>query len=77
MEWWRSKRFSSDTQASALRKLRLAESPVVGRALDPNWMTRWPSCKTFLTALREALARPRLSGKKLGSRQLQSMRNPG
>jgi serine/threonine protein kinase len=59
-----------------LRKLRVAECPVIARALDPNWMNRWPSCKAFLAALRQALDRPRSSGKKLGSRQLQRLRGP-
>jgi serine/threonine protein kinase len=57
-----------------LRKLRTAEVPVIARALDSNWMNRWPSCKSFVTALRQALARPRAGGKKIGSRQLQALR---
>jgi serine/threonine protein kinase len=58
------------------RKVRGAEIAIVQRALDPNWMNRWPSCKAFLTALRESLARPRNNNRKFGSRQLQAIRQP-
>jgi serine/threonine protein kinase len=57
------------------RKVRATECPVVQKALDPNWTNRWPNCKAFLTALREALSRPRHPGRKLGSRQLHAMRH--
>lgn len=56
------------------RKVRGTEVAVIQRALDPNWMNRWPSCKAFVTALHESLARPRNTGRKFGSRQLQAMR---
>jgi serine/threonine protein kinase len=58
-----------------LKKVRTAECPIVARALDPHWTNRWPNCKAFLTALREALSRPRAPAKKCGSRQLQSGRS--
>jgi serine/threonine protein kinase len=57
------------------RKVRGSEVAVIQRALDPNWMNRWPSCKAFITALRDALSRPRNSGRKYGSSQLQAMRS--
>ena len=60
-----------------LKKLRTNEYPVIARALDPNWTVRFPNCKCFMTALREALLKPRpYTAKKLGSRQLVTLRRP-
>jgi len=60
-----------------LKKLRATEGPVLGRALHPQWTQRFPNCKMFMTALREAIGRPRRAYvKKLGSRQLQRLRKP-
>jgi serine/threonine protein kinase len=56
------------------RKVRGSEIAVIQRAIDPNWMNRWPSCKAFVTALRQALSKPRNATRKYGSRQLQTMR---
>jgi serine/threonine protein kinase len=58
------------------RKVRTNECAVLQRALDPHWTNRWPNCKSFVTALREALARPRNLGRKLGTRQLKALRRP-
>lgn len=59
-----------------LRKLRANEFPVLTRALDPSWMGRFPNCKSFLAALREAVLKPRTHGSKFGSRQLVALRRP-
>jgi serine/threonine protein kinase len=59
-----------------LKKLRAHEYPVLARALDPNWMTRFPSCKSFVAALRDAAQKPRPQTRKLGSRQFMAMRRP-
>jgi hypothetical protein len=60
-----------------LKKVRVAECQVLARALDPYWTNRWPNCKAFMAALRDALSRPRPPVKKLGSRQLQAARRQG
>ncbi len=57
-----------------LKKVRTAECPVVARALDPHWTNRWPNCKAFISALRDALSRPRPSATKFGSRHLQALK---
>jgi serine/threonine protein kinase len=59
-----------------LKKLRSNEYAVLARALDPNWTIRFPSCKSFITALRDAAQKPRQHTRKLGSRQLVTMRRP-
>jgi serine/threonine protein kinase len=46
----RSLRTSPDLSA-----LPEAERPAVARALDANWLRRWPSCRAFVEALREAV----------------------
>src|SRR5262249_59341729 len=56
------------------KKVRVNEAPVLTRALDPNWTGRWPSCKALLAALRAALSRPRTATRKLGSKQLHTLR---
>ncbi len=57
-----------------LKKVRVAEYPIIARALDPHWTNRFPSCKAFIQSLRDAVTRPRKSGPKLGSRRLQTLR---
>jgi serine/threonine protein kinase len=57
-----------------LAKLRLHEFPVLSRALDPNWTGRFPNCRSFVAALREASEKPRQGIKQLGGTQLLSMR---
>jgi serine/threonine protein kinase len=42
-----------------LSKLREREYPVVARALDPRWTHRWPNCREFIAALRQAVNAPR------------------
>jgi serine/threonine-protein kinase len=42
-----------------LTKLREREVPVVARALHPQPSGRWPSCRAFVAALRDALRLPR------------------
>jgi hypothetical protein len=61
-----------------LKKLRSNEYPVIARALDPNWTGRFPNCKCFVSALREAVQKPRSSNNsKKGSREaLVSLRRP-
>ena len=59
-----------------LGKLRSNEYPVIARALDPSWTTRFPNCKSFVTALREAVQKPRHHGRKIGSRQMVALRRP-
>jgi len=57
-----------------LRKLRSNEYPVLARALDPTWTDRFPSCKRFVAALREAAQKPRQQARKIGSRHLAALR---
>ncbi|MBI1915825.1 MAG: serine/threonine protein kinase [Planctomycetes bacterium] len=57
-----------------LKKLRTNEYPVLARALDPNWMARFPNCKSFVAALRDAVQKPRQSKRKFTSRQLIALR---
>ncbi len=59
-----------------LKKMRSNECPVLARAMDPNWTARFPNCKSFVTALREALQKPRQQIHKTGSRQLVTMQQP-
>ena len=59
-----------------MRKLRTNEFPVLARALDPHWVGRFPSCKSFVAALREAIQKPRPSGRKFSSHQLVTLRRP-
>jgi serine/threonine protein kinase len=40
-------------------KSRAREWPILARALDPNWISRWPSCREFIAALRKAVEAPR------------------
>ena len=47
--------------------MRANEYPVLARALDPNWMARFPNCKSFVAALREAVQKPRQPTQKFGS----------
>lgn len=56
------------------RKVRVAELPVVSRAVDPQWTNRFGSCKEFLQILRQALNRPRAEARKFGSHHLQALR---
>jgi serine/threonine protein kinase len=42
-----------------LTKLREREAPVIRRALHPHPSSRWPSCRAFVAALREAVQKPR------------------
>jgi serine/threonine protein kinase len=46
-----------------LTKVRQAELPVLTRALHPQPMCRWPSCKDFITRLRQAINAPRQRNK--------------
>jgi serine/threonine-protein kinase len=39
-----------------LSGLSLSERPVIARALEPQWLARWPSCQAMMTALSEAVA---------------------
>lgn len=39
-----------------LSGLSLAERPVIARALEPQWLSRWPSCQDMMKALSEAVA---------------------
>jgi serine/threonine protein kinase len=41
-----------------LTKLRESEVPVIARALHPEPLARWPSCRAFMAALRKAVALP-------------------
>jgi serine/threonine protein kinase len=41
--------------------VRRVEATVLARALAPNWLARWPSCREFVTALSDAVRRPRSS----------------
>jgi serine/threonine protein kinase len=59
-----------------LKKMRGAETPVLARAMDPNWTGRFPNCKSFVAALREALQKPRPQARKTGSCQLATMQQP-
>jgi serine/threonine protein kinase len=59
-----------------LRKLRTSESLVLVRALDPSWTGRFPSCKSFVAALREAVQRPKPSDRKFSSHHLVALRRP-
>jgi serine/threonine protein kinase len=59
-----------------VRKLRTHEFPVLVRALDPSWTGRFPSCKSFLAALREATQKPRPLGRKISSKHLVALRRP-
>ncbi len=38
-----------------LSMLPVEERPAVARALDPNWLDRWPSCKDFVRNVRAVL----------------------
>lgn len=42
-----------------LTKLREHEYRVISRALAPSWTDRWPSCRAFIAALRDAIRVPR------------------
>ena len=59
-----------------LKKVRTNEFPVLARALDPNWTARFPNCKSFVAALRDAAHKPRQQTRKLGSHQLATLRRP-
>jgi serine/threonine protein kinase len=52
-----------------LTKLRENEYRIISRALAPNWTDRWPSCRTFLRALRTATRMPRSSTRVKSVRQ--------
>jgi serine/threonine-protein kinase len=45
-----------------LTKVRIAELPVLARALATRPSARWPSCRQFIAELRQAVFRPRPSG---------------
>jgi serine/threonine-protein kinase len=42
-----------------LTKLREKEVPIIARALHPQPSARWPSCRAFIQALRQAIVLPR------------------
>jgi serine/threonine protein kinase len=42
-----------------LGSVRQREAVVLARALAPNWTARWPSCREFVAALKEAVRPPR------------------
>jgi len=59
-----------------LKKMRSAESTILARAMDPNWTGRFPNCKSFVTALREALQKPRPPMRKTAACQLVTLQQP-
>jgi serine/threonine protein kinase len=48
-----------DSSPIDLTRLRQREFPVFARALHPQPDSRWPSCRAFVSALREAIDTPR------------------